>query len=520
MARKEYVVIDIVDLLRRCQRGDGIRSLARTTGMDRNTVKKYLNLAYKKGFSREGECDLERIATEVLTELSARLPGPSPQRGETLLPHKETIREWIEDEHLTVTKAHIKLLRLGVLVTYSSLYRFVASEIGLASRNTVRMAETAPGEVAEVDFGRLGFFYDPEAERKRLVYGLVVTLVYSRHQYVAVSLTQDLPVLIAGMEEAWESFGGVTRRVILDNLRAAVAKSDRYLPVFNRTFLEYSEYRGFIIDPAPPAMPTGKPTVERQMPYVRRNFFQGETFLGLTHIQEEARKWCTETAGHRIHGTTQRRPLIVFEEEEKNTLLPFVKERFDTPKWATPTVHPDHHVRVGLALYSAPTAYIGKKVDVRRDSRLVRLYYKGLLIKTHPLALPGKRSTDYTDYPKEKTPYAMRSCTYYAEKAEGIGGACTTFMEHLLSGDFPWARLRQAQKLLRLSEKYGKERVEKACQRAVSFELIDVRRVEGIILKGLTGVEGPQKNNVIAPARFARPASYFAGKEEKNDDIS
>jgi transposase len=508
------MVIDIVDLLRRCQRGDGIRSLARTTGMDRNTVKKYLGIACKKGFSpEEGMCDLEKIAGEVLAELSARLLGPSPVRGEALLPHKETIRQWIEDEHLTLTKVHLKLARLGIQVTYSSLYRFAITEIGIASQNTVRMAETEPGEVAEVDFGRLGFFYDPEAEKKKLVYGLVVTLVYSRHQYVAVSLTQDLAVLVAGMEDAWEFFGGVTRRAILDNLKAAVAKSDRYVPVFNRTFLEYSSYRGFIIDPAPPAMPTGKPTVERQMPYVRRNFFQGETFLSLAHIQEEARKWCTETAGLRIHGTTRKRPGIVFEEEERATLLPLIKERFGTPKWATPVVHPDHHVRVGNSLYSMPTEYIGKMVDVRRDSRLIRVYYKGLLIKTHPVVAPGKRSTDYTDYPKEKTPYAMRSCTYYTEKAEAIGPVCQTFMEFLLSGDFPWARLRQAQKLLRLSEKYGKERVEKACTRAVSFDLIDVRRVEEIILKGLTGVGGPYENNVIAPARFARPAAYFVRKE-------
>src|SRR5208283_2365812 len=107
-------------------------------------------------------------------------------------------------------------------------------------------------------FGRLGLFYDPESGKKRFVYALVVTLVFSRHQYVAISLTQDLPVLISGMEDAWQFFGGVTRRVIVDNLRAAVVKSDRYAPVFNRTFLEYSEHRGFIIDPAPAHMATGK----------------------------------------------------------------------------------------------------------------------------------------------------------------------------------------------------------------------------------------------------------------------
>jgi transposase len=517
MARKEYMVVDIVDILRRCQRGDTIRSLARATGMGRNTVKKYLRLAYKKGFTPEGPCDLERIAAEVLTELNASLPGPFPSRGQVLLPHKEEIKEWIENEHLTLTKIHIKLTRLGVETTYSGLYRFVSSEIGLPSRSTVRMAETEPGEVAEVDFGRLGLLYDPESEKKRFAYALVVTLVSSRHQYVAVSFTQDLPVLISGLEDAWASFGGVTRRVIIDNLKAAVVKSDRYAPIFTRTFLEYSDYRGFIIDPAPAHMATGKPTVERQVPYVRKNFFQGETFRSLAHIQEEAIRWCTETAGMRVHGTTRKRPLIVFTEEEKEKLLPLVKERFDTPTWATPTVHPDHHVRIGYSLYSAPTAYIGKKVDARKDSRLVRLYYKGQLIKTHPVVLPGKRSTDYGDYPKEKSPYALRSCAYHIEKAQEIGNSCKAFMELLLSGDFPWARLRQAQKLLRLPEKYGKDRVENACRRALSFDLIDVRRVEGMITKGLEGAQGTSRGKVIAPARFARPASYFAKKEDEGE---
>jgi len=244
-------------------------------------------------------------------------------------------------------------------------------------------------------------------------------------------------------------------------------------------------------------------------------YVQGETFRDLAHLQEEAIKWCTEVAGERVHGTTRRRPLVVFTEEEKEKLLPLIKERFDTPAWSSPTLHPDHHVRIGYSLYSAPTAYLSKTLDARKDSHLVRLYYKGQLIKTHPVALPGKRSTDFGDYPKEKTAYAMRSCTYHIEKAEEIGNSCKKFMELLLAGDFSWARLRQAQKLLRLPAKYGKERVENACSRALAFDLIDVRRVEGMIVKGLEGTEGQTRGKVIAPARFMRPASYFVKDDEE-----
>ena len=74
----------------------------------------------------------------------------------------------MENERLTLTKIHSKLARLGIETTYSGLYRFVSAEIGLPSRYTVRMAETEPGEVAEVDFGRLGLLYDPESEREEI----------------------------------------------------------------------------------------------------------------------------------------------------------------------------------------------------------------------------------------------------------------------------------------------------------------------------------------------------------------
>jgi len=514
MARKEYMVVDVVDILRRLQNGYSIRAVTRATGMDRNTLRKYLRLAYKKGFGRDGPCDLETIAGEVVREIQSRPPGPQRSLDQVLLPHKAAVESWIKDDHLTLTKVHILLSRRGVEVSYPGLYRFVSVHIGIPSKTTVRMADTAPGEVAEVDFGKLGLLYDEATARRRSVYGLVVTLCSSRHQYVHVTFTQDLPSLIFGMEDAWVFFGGLTRKVVIDNLKAAVVRSDRYAPVFNRTFLEYSRFRGFIIDPARPDDPTGKPKVEREVPYVRKNFFAGETFRDLAHVQEEAVRWCRDTAGMRIHGTTRKRPLIVFNEEEKDALLPLTGERFDVPRWGSVKVHPDHHIRFGNSLYSVPTRYVGREVSVRKDTRLLRIYYKGDLVKTHPSVPRGKRSTDFKDYPKEKAPYAMRSCTYYVDRAGQIGPSARRFAELLLSGTFPWTKLRQAQKLVRLPDRYGKERVEKACERSLAFELVDVRRVEEIIQQGLVREDTEERRREPLPSRFARPAAYFVKKEE------
>ena len=514
----EYTVIEISDVLRRQKAGDKISAIARSTGMDRKTVRKYIRIAEEKGLGSECE-NIEEVVCAVFREIHGKdSGGDGNTRDNILLPHKESIAEWLEHENLTLTKVHMKLLRSGVETSYSSLYRFVQEHIGmLGNRGTVRMAETEPGEVAEVDFGRLGYLFDKIMNRMRALYALVVTLVFSRYQYVHVTRKQDLPALIGGIEDAWEFFGGVTKRLVIDNMKAAVVKSSRYEPVFNRTFLEYSQHQGFIIDPAVARHPQGKATVERQIPYVRENFFKGEEFIDCEHAQRAAVKWCTEVAGMRIHGTTRKRPGIVFEEKEKALLLPLREERFDVPKWGSGKVHPDHHIRFSNALYSLPTEYVGEKVAIRSDSKLTRIYHQGAVIKTHPVMSEGKRSTDYEDYPKHKTPYAMRNCDYYIEKAKDVGANCGSFMEQLLSGDFPWSKLRQAQKLIRLSEKYGTARIEQACSRTLSFSLIDVFRLERIIKQALgkEAEKGGEQRGIVVPARFGRPAEYFKQNKEE-----
>jgi len=252
--------------------------------------------------------------------------------------------------------------------------------------------------------------------------------------------------------------------------------------------------------------------VERGIPYIREDFFRGETFRDLDDLQARAVLWCRDLAGTRIHGTTRRAPRVVFETEEQPTLLPLAPEPFDPPTWAQCTVHPDHPIHFQRALYSVPTQYVGAAVDVRGDTRLVRIYRHRELIKVHPPQPPGGRSTDYTDYPAARTPYAMRAPEACSRRATEVGPAVGQFVTVLLSGTFPWARLRQAQKLLRVAERYGPARVNAACARALAFELVEVRRVEAIVRSALeheppAGVRGTV---VPLPARFARPPRSFA----------
>ena len=201
----------------------------------------------------------------------------------------------------------------------------------------------------ELDFGRLGLIPDPETGRRRTVWGLIMVLDYSRHCFVWPTFSQKLEDVVAGLESAWAFFGGLPRYLVMDNFPAALAAADALHPRLTRGFLEYSQHRGFIADPARVRHPKDKPKVERGVQYVRERFFKGGDFRDLSDVRAQAASWCRDVAGRRIHGTTRRQPLAVFLAEERQALASFTH-------WRAVKVHPDHHVACQYALYSVPSS--------------------------------------------------------------------------------------------------------------------------------------------------------------------
>ena len=108
------------------------------------------------------------------------------------------------------------------------------------------MAETAPGEVAEMDFGRLGLVGDPATGRRRVAWSLIIVLAHSRHSFVWPLFHQKLSDVIEGLEAAWAFFRGIPRYLVIDNFPAAVAGPDSLHPRLTRGFLEYAQHHGFI----------------------------------------------------------------------------------------------------------------------------------------------------------------------------------------------------------------------------------------------------------------------------------
>ena len=177
-------------------------------------------------------------------------------------------------------------------------------------------------------------------------------------------------------------------------------------------------------------------------------------------------------------------------------------------------VHDDQHFIVGKALYSMPEQYVGKKVHVRADRSLVKVYFKRQLVKTHPRQPVGKRSTDPKDFPEEKMTYARRDVGSLVKQAEAAGPSVGEYARQLVDTPALWRSMRSVYRLLGLVCSFGKGPVEQACKVALEFDVVDVIRIERMVKQALetSPPEPPppsSPSNVI-DLRFARPASHFS----------
>jgi len=515
MSYRELSMIDVKEVLRRWAAGHSNRKIERETGTDRGTTARYIAVAEQLTLPRDRELSDAEIH-EVAQHIQARpLPDPSAER-KAVAEHKEHILEWLGRKRpLRLSKIHTLLVRdHGLVASYDTLRRYAMEELGWQKKEATILLEDPPaGQEAQVDFGKMGMMLDIATGRMRALWVLIVTLSFSRYQFVWPSFLQTTETVCDGLDRAWRFFGAMSKTIVPDNTSAIIKKADALNPTIVAAFLDYVQVRGIFVDPARVRSPKDKPRVENQVPYVRESWWDGETFTDLEDAQRSAERWSREIAGMRVHGTTRKVPREAFEQTEKSLMLAPPTEPFDVPLWAMEAkVHPDHHVEIARALYSVPTLYRGKQVRVRADKTTVKIFFGTDLIKLHPRQPPGGRSTDTNDYPVGKATYALRSVDGLIAKAKDKGLHVGIYAERLLGGPLPWARMRQAYALLRLCEKYGDGRVEAVCQSALAFDVVDVVRITRM-LKMATKPASPTKADgkvvqLVLP-RFARPEQHF-----------
>ncbi len=501
--------MDIRELIRLVRAGESDRRIAAVLGHNRRTVIRYRQWAADQGLL-DGDLPTPAVLQRLVdTTLPPLLP---PQQTSSVAPYADEIRD-LRGRGLEVAAIRGRLEeRHGHPVSYSAVWRLVRHLEPPVPAPVVRL-EVAPGSEAQVDFGYAGLHLDPVTGQARKSWVFVLLLSWSRHLYAEVDFDQRVETWLLCHVHAFAALGGVPARLVPDNLKAAVVRASfGGDPLIQRAYRECAEHYGFRIDPNPPRSPHLKGKVEQGgVHYVKRNFLAGREPTLLDDLNQALGRWCTQTAGQRIHGTTKERPLARFTQVEQAALVPLPRTPYDPASWKAVRVYRDCYVVFNGAYYSVPFRLVGQTLWVRGGARTVELYTTDHeLVATHDRARgPGERQTQLDHLPPTKVAGVVLSREGCQLQAAAIGPATTDVVQQLLDHR-PEDRLRSAGRLLRLGTTYGPTRLERACARAQHFGEVDYPAIKRILAAGLDAAPLADAAPTPAPRyTFVRHAGEF-----------
>lgn len=435
--------------------GKSKSEIARITGHDWKTVRK------------------------VIQELSHGVMGPQMKARQSIVePYKDTVIKLME-EGLTAVRIHQELAASGFTGKYTAVKKYVRK---IRGREVFVRVHTPAGHEAQVDFGYVGRTKDDTgASRKTWVFNM--RLSYSRLDYYEKVYDQKVETFINCHVNAFEAFKGVTEVVKIDNLKAAILEANFYGPVYQKMYREFADHYGFKPLPCRIYHPNDKGKVESGIKYVKGNFFKGRKFTNGTECDKKLRLWTGE-ANKRIHGTTKKVPVEVFEKEERTKLLPLPSSKYQTCQAGTRVVYHDCHIFVENNYYSVPFEYVGKEVEIEIADTLIRVFYKGVQVALHTrFTGKGQFSTDDNHYPK----YKRHSETEHQEKYQAKMAEIGVFAEQLFflileENKTYWPQ--PVSGILSLTKSYSKDIVELACKRALSYGAWQYHIIKNICQNG------------------------------------
>lgn len=390
--------------------------------------------------------------------------------------YKPQIISFIE-QNLTGVRIHEELLRLGSSTSYSLVKKYIA---GIKKREDVCIRfNTAAGEESQVDFGYVGLTPDSLGKRKK-TWVFNMRLSYSRLDYYECVFDQKVETFIQCHINAFNFFNGIPKRVKIDNLKAAILDANFYQPVYQTLYKQFADYYGFQPLPCRVREPQEKGKVESGIKYIKNNFFLGRKFNTQAELKHKFNNWLINKCNARLHGTTRRVPIEVFEQEEFMHLLKLPVQEFKIGQVGQRTVYHDCHVYINYNYYSVPFEYVGKVVDIEINDKLVKIYHNSISIAIHEVNLgKGQFITQESHYPKFKNYLSTEYQESYQVKMDQIGSSAGQLFLVLIDKN-PYDWNRSVQGIISLTKSYSAEVVNLACKRALAFNAINYKTIKNI----------------------------------------
>jgi hypothetical protein len=354
--------------------------------------------------------------------------------------------------------------------------------------------------VAEMDFGFLGTCKD-DAGVLHKTWFISVRFRYSRYAYREYLLHTDIHSVVDALIRAFEYFGAVPQRLVIDNFKAAVSKAHRYDPTLTQSFRDFAKHYGVLIEPCRPYSPGHKGGVETDVKYVKGNFLpllydyekqRGHDIIRLSVINERFRWWDdTVAAVRRIREMADRTPMELIQEEYDH-LLPLPGERHSIIEYAQPiTVHDDWHVRFNTVRYSVPYRHRGRTdARIRASFSVIDVFIDNELVARHMRSRTrGAKVTVKEHGPQASMEYLALSKERLLSFAAEIGSSTRRFVSGFLKEGQQF-NLRSARAVVFLTRRYPAARIEQACAHAIEHDLHTYYNIKNILEKKLENTTG------------------------------
>lgn len=391
-----------------------------------------------------------------------------------------------------------------------------------ASKKATLRIKRKPGETMEVDWvGDTLKVYDAASCYDIPAYIFVAVLPCSLYGYAEAFPDMKSNHWIEAHIHAYSFFGGVTRILVPDNLKTGVIKNTRAELVLNRSYHEMAEYYGTAIIPARPVKPKDKPNAEGTVKVLEtwilaalrnRKFFTFEELNKAIHekLEEFNAKPFQKKKGSR---------LSAFLEEEKDFLMPLPASPYETAVWSTATIQPDYLIKIGDCKYSVPYEFIGKKVDIRATENSIEVFYHSNRIASHvrrsyspePIYVPEHMPENHRKFLEYNT-------DSFLNWGKSVGHSTLIVVKHFLyMHKVEQQGYKSCASLMKLADRYGTQRLENACIKALSYTPSpSLKNISTILKNGqdkvaVAKVVSNAANKESSKYGITRGASYYEG---------
>ena len=440
-----------------------IKSYHEKDGLNCSQVAAIMGLSYK-------------TVNKWLNEKRYRMRKPS-ERSSKLDPFKNQILQMLEKYPYSAAQLLLRIKENGFDGGYTIVKDYVR-KVRPPKTKAYLMLSFAPGECAQVDWGSYGSV-NVGSTCRRLSF-FVMVLCYSRLMYVEFTVSQTMEHFLACHQNAFDFFGGVPQKIMVDNLKSAVLRRIvGQAPVFNPKYFDFANHYGFSIAACNVGAGNEKGRVENGVGYVKKNFLAGLDIPDFAAIHPAARHWLATVANVRIHGKTRQKPIEHFE-KERSFLNPLPANAFDIATLLQVRASSQFRVTLDANRYSVPAEYAGARLTLKTYPDRLCIYSENQLIARHARSYDRHQDFEDPDHPRQ---------LLIQRKKARDQKIYMRFLTLSPKAEQYYNKLEQrrmnpkhhVQKIVALSEIYAPEAVARALQDAFTFQAFSCEYIANLL---------------------------------------